>query len=71
MSQNSPEAGIHRPLKVAEVRPLSPTADGWTRREPTGRAVVVCPCGLDTGFIDDRDATDQLNNHVANAMAGT
>ena len=54
---------LHQTLIVAEVRELAP-ADGWAQYEATGRACVVCPCGLNTGFTDKTDAAQQYREHA-------
>lgn len=54
---------IHRPQLVAEIRELPPQ-DGWARYEATGRATVVCPCGLNTGWIAKGDAADNARMHT-------
>ncbi|MFH9269203.1 hypothetical protein ACH4KN_33870 [Streptomyces sp. NPDC017546] len=54
---------LHEPLIVAEIRELDPE-DGWTRFEATGRACVVCPCGLNTDFIDKAEAAQQYRDHA-------
>lgn len=46
---------IHKPSLVTEVRELPPEG-GWARYEHTGRACVVCPCGLNTGWVVQRHA---------------
>jgi hypothetical protein len=53
---------IHHPTLVAEVRDLPPE-DGWARHESTGRACVVCPCGLNTGFIGRAEAFPAFKDH--------
>lgn len=52
----------HQPHLIPELRDLPPE-EGWARCEPTGRACVVCQCGLNTGFIDARDACQQFSGH--------
>lgn len=54
---------LHQPLIVAEIRELAP-ADGWARYEATGRACVVCSCGLNTGFTDKKHAAQQYREHA-------
>lgn len=54
---------LHQLLIVAEIRELDPE-DGWARHEATGRACVVCPCGLNTGFIQKTDAAQQYREHA-------
>jgi hypothetical protein len=55
---------MHHPTLVQEIRDLAPTDDGWAQREPTGRACTVCPCGLDTGFIDKAEASRVYAEHA-------
>lgn len=52
----------HNPLLIVELRALEPV-DGWSRSEHTGRACAVCPCGLNTGFIDKAEAGDAYRKH--------
>lgn len=54
---------LHRLLIVAELQSEEPTSDGWAQYEATGRACVVCPCGLNTGFIDKTEAAQQYREH--------
>jgi hypothetical protein len=54
---------LHQVHLVNELRELPPQ-DGWARHEATGRACVVCPCGLNTGFINAREACQQFNSHA-------
>ena len=54
---------MHSPQIVVELRDLPPE-NGWACYERTGRACVVCPCGLDTGFIDKSAAIDAYRGHV-------
>lgn len=61
---------MHHPLIVAEIRELTPEG-GWRQYEPTGHACVVCPCGLNTGFIGKTEAATRYREHVqANPPAG-
>lgn len=55
----------HRIVAVAEVRDLEPEA-GWVRSEKTGRACIVCPCGLNTGFVSIQEAHDTGRAHAHN-----
>lgn len=55
---------MHEPHLVPEIRTLAPDENGWARHEKTGRACAVCPCGLNTGFVDSRQATDAYRSHV-------
>lgn len=54
---------LHRLLIVAEIRETRP-AEGWAQYEPTGQACVVCPCGLNTGFIPNAEAARQFREHT-------
>jgi hypothetical protein len=54
---------LHRLLIVAELRQPQ-TDEQWAQYEPTGRACVVCPCGLNTGFIDKTEAAQQYRDHA-------
>lgn len=54
---------LHRLLIVAELQEKKPV-DGWAQYETTGRACVVCPCGLNTGFIDKTEAAQQYREHA-------
>lgn len=54
---------MHSTRIVAEVRELEPE-DGWARYEATGRACVVCPCGLNTGFVDKDTAATVYREHT-------
>ncbi|MCZ4611603.1 hypothetical protein O3S80_49245 [Streptomyces sp. Lzd4kr] len=53
---------LHRPHLITEIRELPPQ-DGYARYERTGRATVVCPCGLNTGWIPRLDASAQARTH--------
>lgn len=53
---------VHRPLVVAEIRELPPQ-DGWACYERTGRACLVCHCGLNTGFIDKAETARLAQQH--------
>ncbi|WP_060879937.1 hypothetical protein [Streptomyces scabiei] len=53
---------IHRPTLVAEIRELPPE-DGWACYEDTGRATVVCSCGLNTGWIQRSEASAAARAH--------
>lgn len=53
---------IHQPHLTAELRELPPE-DGWACHEATGRACAVCPCGLNTGFIDKGEAARTYAEH--------
>ncbi|MCY0926900.1 hypothetical protein OTB20_11935 [Streptomyces sp. H27-H1] len=53
----------HHIVAVAEVRDLEPE-DGWVRSEKTGRACIVCPCGLNTGFVTLQEAHDTGRAHA-------
>ena len=55
---------MHHATITAEVRELEPTSDGWAQHEATGRACVVCPCGLNTGFIANSAVVDAYREHV-------
>jgi len=57
---------LHQPLIVAEIREIDP-ADGWAQYEATGRACVVCPCGLNTGFTGKAEAAQQYRDHAQGA----
>lgn len=52
----------HDPHLVREIRELPPQ-DGWACYEGTGRACVVCCCGLCTGFIDKGEARREAEQH--------
>lgn len=54
---------MHRPTIVTEIREV-PSKNSWAAYKPTGRACVVCPCGLNTGFIASHAAGRTLANHV-------
>lgn len=56
----------HHVIVVTEMRDLEPE-DGWARSEKTGRACVVCPCGLDTGFVPLAEASTLGQAHVHGA----
>lgn len=53
----------HRIVAIAEIRDLEPEA-GWARSEKTGRACIVCLCGLNSGFIPAQEATDIGRAHA-------
>ncbi|MET8824775.1 hypothetical protein ABZX40_17895 [Streptomyces sp. NPDC004610] len=53
---------MHTPQITNEIRELAPV-DGWASYEATGRACVVCPCGLNTGFIDKTTAAEVYREH--------
>jgi hypothetical protein len=36
---------------------------GWTEHEPTGRAVVRCTCGLDSGIVAETQAVQIADDH--------
>lgn len=55
---------MHRPIITAEIREMEPTSDGWAQYEATGRVCVVCPCGLDSGFIPKEQAAVQYREHT-------
>ena len=52
----------HQPTLIPELRSLPPK-DGWACYEQTGRAAAVCQCGLNTGFINTRDACQRAAGH--------
>lgn len=54
---------LHQVHLINEVRALPPQ-DGWARHETTGRACAICPCGLNSGFINAREACRQFNDHA-------
>lgn len=56
---------MHAARLIPEIRTLTPDADGWARHEKTGRACAVCPCGLNTGFVDSGQASDAYRAHTA------
>jgi hypothetical protein len=41
-------------LNQIESRPGPADDEGirWTERRPTGKAIALCPCGLNTGLVD-------------------
>lgn len=48
------------------IRPsytASPGRGGWTEHEPTGRAVVRCTCGLDSGIVAETQAVQIAGDH--------
>jgi hypothetical protein len=55
---------VHATQLIAEIRALPPE-DGWSRFEQTGRACAVCPCGLNTGFVDTSHAIAAYRSHIA------
>ena len=59
---------IHRPILIAEIRDLPP-ADGWACYEGTGRATVVCSCGLNTGWIPRSEASATARAHPRSTTA--
>ena len=54
---------LHRLLIVAELRETAPDGQ-WAQYEATGQACVVCPCGLNTGFIAKDQAAQQYREHA-------
>ncbi|MEU1601079.1 hypothetical protein ABZ468_52430 [Streptomyces sp. NPDC005708] len=36
---------------------------GWVEHEPTGRAVVRCTCGLDSGIVSETQALQIADDH--------
>ncbi|MFE5082415.1 hypothetical protein [Streptomyces mirabilis] len=36
---------------------------GWVEHEPTGRAVVRCTCGLDSGIVTETQAVQIADDH--------
>lgn len=54
---------LHRLLIVAELRQTQPDGQ-WAQYEATGRACIVCPCGLNTGFTDKNEAAQQYRDHA-------
>ncbi|MEV0186827.1 hypothetical protein AB0I54_47805 [Streptomyces sp. NPDC050625] len=36
---------------------------GWVEHEPTGRAVVHCTCGLDSGTVTETQAVQIADDH--------
>ncbi|GHI91289.1 hypothetical protein [Streptomyces olivaceus] len=54
---------LHHLLIVAELREIAPQTE-WAEHEATGRACVVCPCGLNTGFTDRDEAAVQYREHA-------
>lgn len=54
---------LHRLLIVAELQGKEPDGN-WAQYEATGRACIVCPCGLNTGFIDKIEAAQQYREHA-------
>ncbi|MFF3462173.1 hypothetical protein [Streptomyces sp. NPDC002619] len=36
---------------------------GWVEYEPTGRAVVRCTCGLDSGIVAETQAVQIADDH--------
>ncbi|MER6062670.1 hypothetical protein [Streptomyces sp. NPDC001792] len=36
---------------------------GWVEYEPTGRAVVQCTCGLDSGIVAETQAAQIADDH--------
>ncbi len=53
---------MHHTQLITELRELPPE-DGWLRAEGTGRACLVCTCGLNTGWIPKTDASSQARTH--------
>lgn len=54
---------------IPEVRESAPIGD-WKAYEATGRACVVCPCGLNTGFINKDEALQAYKDHGAGLPMG-
>ncbi|MFD8220893.1 hypothetical protein ACFV2U_46355 [Streptomyces sp. NPDC059697] len=44
---------------------------GWTEHEPTGRAVVRCTCGLDSGIVAESQAVQIADDHRENSHPWT
>ncbi|MGW3711419.1 hypothetical protein ACWDN6_14885 [Streptomyces albogriseolus] len=57
---------LHQALIVVEIQQADPDPDGWIQVQATGRACIVCPCGLNTGFIDKAEAAQQHRDHLEN-----
>ncbi|MER7799013.1 hypothetical protein ABTX71_01645 [Streptomyces parvulus] len=55
---------MHSLFIVAEIHEAEPTQNGWAQYAATGRACVVCPCGLDTGFIETAKAAGRYREHA-------
>ena len=64
MATPTPPSSYCRPHGINEIRELEPTPDGWIRGEPTGRTTVVCPCGLNTGWIPSAEAMGHIDQHL-------
>ncbi len=61
---------LHRTHFITELREL-PHEDGWLRAEGTGRACLVCSCGLNTGWIPRRKADQLRRQHGTPLIALT
>jgi hypothetical protein len=49
---------------VVHVITLDKTRQGgWVEHEPTGRAVVRCACGLDSGTVAETQAAQIADDH--------
>lgn len=57
---------LHQALIVVEIQQADPDPNGWIQVQATGRACIVCPCGLNTGFIDKTEAAQQHRDHLEN-----
>lgn len=63
---------LHSMILVAGLQQKPDTNGEWAEYEATGYAAIVCPCGLDTGFVEKTDAAEQYREHAkANAPTGS
>jgi hypothetical protein len=54
---------LHRLLIVAELTSDQPDGE-WAQYRATGRACIVCPCGLNTGFVTKDEAAQLYREHA-------